>query len=1151
MNKPQCLSAACLFIVLACYGTLFSQSSTGTISGTVTDENKAVIPGAAVTAKNTATGFARSTTTNSAGIYRLIDIPTGTYEVIIEAPNFWKYIQSGITLDASQNAKVDTILKAGNIQEVVTVNENVSALNTTTAEVATRFDERRLSELPIASNRSVFNILFSVPGVSQLGSGQAAFANGISFSANGGRVRSNSFLLDGQDINDTAITGIKIPLNNPDAIQEVRIVTNQFLPEYGRNSGSVVNIVGKSGTNDFHGSVFWFHNNEYLNACSNLDKRASGATTGFCNENATTDARKLAPRRLENQIGFTIGGPVIFPRFGEGRPYFSSGRDKTFFFTDYQRWSDRQQASGVTLNGSPTQAGRAALQANAGNRPQVQALLRFVPAGTPNGQSRTVSISGGPTFNVELGNLTGSSALRFDSHQGSFRVDHRINENNLIYGRYRYSYASTTGTEQITPPGLATVEDRNGKAAAIVWTSVLSPRISNEARIAWARFDLVREAEDPQSASIPSIEINDLGMTGFNAARNRTAFGLATNLPVVVVNDTYQVTEAVSIFRGKHSFKFGVDLRRTDEKSFFLTAIRGRLLYTTLSNFVNDSAQTAARNLPLRGGDVIRFYRWHEFYGYVQDQWKVLPNLTLSYGVRYEYPGDSFQYLRDLNQRVLAANNNDPALRFEPEPKIDTNNWMPRIGFNWNPQTSDKGVIGFVTGGNRMVIRGGYARTYDAHFIIINQNIANSFPFVATQNTSLTNAFTTLINTTVPNISNPRQLSRTVVSGDFRAAATDQFSLDIQRELSADLILKIGYVRTRGTGLLQTIDGNPRRPCPFGTGPGTCNTTGIDRNTGAPLPPGPPVLFPRVDPTRGQIRLITNSASSTYDALQTSLEKRLSRGVSFGVHYTWSAFLDTASDIFEQVPQDSFDRNADRARSSYDRPHRLSGNIVYELPFFRKQEGFAGKLLGGWQVNSFFNFQTGAPFSPLNGSDPAGALEGFGGNAIRPNVFTNLDVSRISTAQLFIINQQLRAQAIAQAQQIFNALPSGPCIPGFLPGPPLPFTLFSAPRGRITCGAQGRTLVIDFNGVLEGQRVGNAGRNILRADGLRLVDIGIIKNTQIGENVRVQFWTDLFNAFNSRNFGIPSGIVSSPDFLNQSTTDGGSRRIRFGARLSF
>ena len=310
-------------------------------------------------------------------------------------------------------------------------------------------------------------VLLSVAGVSQLAKGQTASAVGISFSANGGRLRSNSFLLDGQDVNDPVLTGMQMPLNNPDAIQEVRIVTNQFLPEYGHNASSVVNFVGKSGTNDLHGSVFWFHNDQFLNACSNLDKSA-----GFCDANASDRSKRNAPRRLENQMGFTIGGPIIFPRFGEGGGHFLNGKNKTFFFTDYQRWSDRQASSGVTLNGAPTATGRAALQTHAGNRSQVQALLRFVPAGAPNGQKRTVTVAGGPTFDVELGDLTGSSAFRFDSGQGSVRIDHRVNDKSFIYGRYRSSKESSAGSAQVTPPGLGAIDDRKAKAAAVVWTRV-------------------------------------------------------------------------------------------------------------------------------------------------------------------------------------------------------------------------------------------------------------------------------------------------------------------------------------------------------------------------------------------------------------------------------------------------------------------------------------------------------------------------------------------------------------------------------------------------------------------------------------------------------------------------------------------------------
>src|SRR5207249_4383903 len=176
----------------------------------------------------------------------------------------------------------------------------------------------------ISPNRSVYNVLLSTPGVIQLANGQAAPATGLSFSANGGRTRSNNFTLDGQDMNDPTFTGAEVALNNPDAIQEVSIITNQFRAEYGHNAASIVNVVGKSGTNNYHGSLFWYHNNEHLNACNNLDKVATGAPTGFCNNDAASDSRKRAPRRNENQIGFTFGGPLTLPVFGDGGDHVRS-----------------------------------------------------------------------------------------------------------------------------------------------------------------------------------------------------------------------------------------------------------------------------------------------------------------------------------------------------------------------------------------------------------------------------------------------------------------------------------------------------------------------------------------------------------------------------------------------------------------------------------------------------------------------------------------------------------------------------------------------------------------------------------------------------------------------------------------------------------
>ncbi|MCA1608563.1 MAG: carboxypeptidase regulatory-like domain-containing protein [Acidobacteria bacterium] len=847
------------FAFLSAFSAALAQTSTGSISGTVYDERQSAVPGATVTVRNADTGFSRSLSSDSEGRFRFVNLPIGAYELSLEAPNFSKYVQTGITLVVNQDAVIDPVLKAGRVEEVVTVTENASVLNTTTAEVATRFDERRLSELPIATNRNVFNVLLSVPGVSQISPNQSGFANGVSFSSNGGRLRSNNFMLDGQDINDPSVSGGQVPLNNPDAIREARIITNQFLAEYGRNSGSIVNFIGKSGTNEYHGSGFVFHNNENLNSCSNLDKAA-----GFCNADSTIEARKKAPRRKEFQYGFTFGGPLTFPWFGDGGdPFIWRGIDKTFIFGDFQRWTDRQLGSGSTINGAPTAAGRAALQANFGSLPQVQALLRFIPA-APAGRT-TITAGGIP---IEVGNITGSSSSAFNSDQGAFRIDHRFNDNHLIYGRYRGSKAESTGGGQVTPPGITNIVATKTYAATIVLNSILSSKISNEARIAWTRFDSSTNAQDPSSETIPSIEINDLGMTGFNALASRTAFGLAVNLPQFRINDTYQITDNMTYVTGDHALKFGVDLRRTDVSSFFLPTTRGRLQYNTLDAFLRDQAQVASINLPLKGGDTLAFYRWKEFYVFGQDEWKIWPNFTLTYGLRYEYPGDSFSNLKDLNERILTANNDNPGFVFTPEPKVDTDNFMPRIGFNWNPRTRSSGILGFLTGGDKTVLRGGYSRTYDANFININLNIFSSFPFVAIQDVpSSQPSFATIQSLvggfpTIPSVAAALLQTRTVVSEDFAAPATDQFSLELQRELSADMVFKIGYVRTRGTGLFQTVDGNPRLPCPFGSGlagTNTCNNLGINPFTGTAVPVR---LADRVDRFRGTIRLRTNSASS-------------------------------------------------------------------------------------------------------------------------------------------------------------------------------------------------------------------------------------------------------------------------------------------------
>lgn len=1086
--------ALALVALTLCAALSAAAQTTGSVSGSVLDEKGAAIPGATVTVRNTATNTSRTTQTDEDGRYRIPNLPVGAYEVTVEAANFAKYVQTGIQLLLSQDAIVDAAMKAGGVQEVVTVSENASVLNTTSAEVGTRFDDRRLSELPLATNRNVYSIALSAPGVSQLQSNQSGFTNGINYSANGGRLRSNNFLIDGQDNNDFGVGGGAVQLNNPDLIQEVRLVTNQFTAEYGRNSSSVFNAITKSGTNEYHGSGFWFHNDNALNACDNLNKRA-----GFCNPSATDPSRRHAPFRVENQTGLTFGGPLHLPRFGEGGPGYVSGRDRTFFFVSLQRWWDRQLGSGIEVKTIPTAAGRATLQSLVGNRPQVQALLEFLPAAqTPIPGAFVNFTLNGATIPVEVGSLSGTSATKLDDWQGSFRVDHRFSQDHILNARYISQDQNISGSGQSTPPGYESSNVSRNQGLNLALNSVLSSRMVNELRGAFLRSGSATVASDLKAEAIPSIQINDLGLQGLNASTTRTAIGLAANLPQNSIRNTYQLQNNLSYMMGNHALKFGGDIRKNELHQLFKPTTRGHLVYETLTAFVNDLAATAQINKDLTGTARVLHLDWHDFFFYAQDEWRMRPNFTLTYGMRYENPGQPIADLVDFNEPVVAAAGGDPRFVVGPIPPRDKNNFQPRIGFNWNPRTRTGGALGFLTGGDKLVLRGGYSRTNDYAFTNIALNIWSSFPFVQAVNvTNLANAFTTFKNQPL----NPALLTRTTVTPDFHSPDYDAFSLEIQREFSRDVVLRVGYVGTKGSGLFESIDANPVL---FRT----------RRSTETPIV--------RQDPTRATVRLRANSGSSIYHSMQTSLEKRLSRGFSAGAHFTWSSFIDTSSEIFNNsaaeiaVAQDPYDRRSERGRSSYDRPLRLSINGVYELPFFREQRGFVGHLLGGWQMNANLALQSGAPFSVLNGSDPTGTISGISGAvgiATRANLVTTAPVSQLSVEELV----RLRAAG----DPLFAVLP---------------------------CVNTGTTAAPITNC----QRVGNSGRNILRADGINNLDFGLLKNVRISESQKFQLRADLFNATNTRDFGTPNSTVTAgANFLNQWGTNGGNRRIIVGARYVF
>ncbi|MBM3761603.1 MAG: TonB-dependent receptor [Acidobacteria bacterium] len=1043
--------------LLALTATFASAQTTSEMLGLVTDASNAIVSETKLTARNIATNLTYTTASNAAGSYRIPLLPPGEYELVAEKAGFGKYVRRPITLRLNQQAELNVTLQVATATEVISVSTEAPLINTTNAEVGFNIDAKRIAELPLAPNRNILNIALQAPGVSQLSSGNSNFAaGGTSFSVNGMRTRSNNFMIDGADSNNASVSGLVQEINNPDVVAEFRLITNQFLPEYSRAAGSVVNIITKGGTNQYHGTAYWSYNGNKLNSRTNLDERTF----------------PRAPWRVENQFGGTFGGKIV--------------KDRTFFFGSLLRWTDRRFASGTAITGAPTAEGRTALQSIAAGRPQVNALLTFLPAAQQaTGQSFTVNADGRQVV-VPVGTLSGAAPNKQDTWQWSGRIDHRLTEKHNLMGRVLYDDRVTI-SGQAVPAGLTSLVPARRQAYNGVLTSTLSATKFNELRVNLQRQANQTTASDLNSQNIPSIEINQLGLAGFNAADSRTAIGLGVNLPQAQVTNTYQIANNFGWIFGSHSLKAGIDLRRVEQFSEFNPTLRGRLQYNNLQDFVDDIAQVQAINQLQPGLRNWQFYRYYDNFFFIQDEWRVKRNLTLTYGLRYEIPGNPFSWLDSENKRIVAANNNNPGYLIDKGPKRDTNNFAPRLGFNYRFGKFG-GPLGGLLGDNKTVLRGGYSRTYDFAFNNILLNIYSAWPFtyVLQRPARSPNAFATIDGirrgNSAPLPANLMNIPRTLVNDTFRSPYAEQFSTQIQRELPGGYAMNVGYIATKGTALFQSVDGNPTIPGSNGT--------------------------QRVDNTRGVLRLRANTGSSIYHSMQTSLEKRFSKGYQFSAHYTWSTFIDDQSEIFNAsvagevaLAQDSFNRRGDRGRSTYDRPHRFSINGIWEVPVGRDEKKPISHVIGGWQLGGFLTFQSGAPFSPLAGNDPGFRLSGIDaliGNALRPNVATSLDISRQKVEQLFAVRSTL------------------------------------------------------YSPLSAANPIGNAGRNVMRADGIANVDLVLNKKIRIpveghSMNLRAEF----YNLANSRDFGIPNATFSSAAFLNQWNTNGGGRRVVLLLRYQF
>jgi hypothetical protein len=1139
-----------------------AQTSRGTVSGTVTDPTGAVISGATVTLTNLGTTVERTTVTNDEGFYRFDAIDPGNYSLKFTASGFGEVVKTNIPVQGGQTAEVNAPLAPGGQQITVDVTAEGTALLQTEAPVrGGNIETKRVTELPYVG-RNPAALALTLPGVSTNRGSQGA----STFSVNGARGRSNNFLIDGTENNDISVAGQGFQITNPDAVQEVSVQTSNFDAEFGRAGGAVINIITKSGTNDFHGTVSFLYDTMSDDAISSLQSR-DPAVIVRDPTNPDIILRKRNLSATEYIAAGTIGGPVILPGY--------EGRNRTFFFGAYQQ--DRARSTSAAALVTPTAAGRATLNAIfGGTSPNLNALLAATAgtvgtanpffiglglAGTVAGSDTACSAAGVPGPGnrgcVEIGTFVRNYSATFYEPQWQTRVDHKISDNDQLSGRMLWDRQYFPLGGQASFPGFDADFEGRFYNFLVTETHVFSPTTTNEMRVGYNRIALgfpITDAEGP-AGTIPAVTIQGSGLSS-NAGNT---FGVPATFPQGRIANNYVIQDTATHIRGDHTFRFGVDFLRQISTQTAPSNQRGSLTYSasttngprsSLANFIEDfggTAGSASRDF----GSGVYFPQMYRIAFFLQDRWKVTEALTLTLGVRYENFGTPFNSLR--TPAFTGLFNTDPATRTGPfsapnSVHHDQNNWSPAFGIAYSPSVTD-GFMSRLVGDKKTVFRAGFQIGYDSFFNNIASNAQASSPnlIVTTTNSTNSNGPRGLANlsSNFPTVAAPlTPLSgQTLINPRLVNPYYLRWSAGFQRSLPYNLILDMSYVGTRGVKLFLQEDYNPLVPTSLRVTPPGTNTSVIG-------------LSGRLDNLQGTRTVRGNGGESMYHAGQVEVRRRFADNFTFTAAYTWSKFLDNGSEVFGNTIASNSPAQAipsilapnglrnEWSYSNFDRPHRASFTYVYEIPYFREQRGVLGHILGGFQIAGVTTFESGVPY----------------------NVFNNVDADQLGGAldrPLYnpAVNNNVRAVPIVATAAINCGAAVGTVV-------------YRNPDNNNACI---NPLDAEYIGILAGTgagigQFGNAPRNSERSPGINNTNLNITKRTRISENKSVEFRVELYNAFNhpqfvqspvnvlSNIFGVVGTGISSTvtgavagRFLNPdtATTDSAVRVIRYQIKFIF
>jgi outer membrane receptor protein involved in Fe transport len=900
------------------------------LAGTVRDASGAILPKANVVIRNLDTGLTRGTTADNTGFWRVPALQPARYAVEVTAPSFGKLVRAAILVEPTVERTVDVTLSPGAVTEVISVTAEAPLIEQTKAQLSHAVSWTDIMALP---TQDLTGLALLLPGSAPNAQGRS----GSGFVINGGRTRSNNFMIDGANNNDQSLSMPRQTLS-PEVLAEVRIITNNFSAEFGRNAASIVKQTTRSGTNELHGIVRWSWLGNGYNSLTTAQQRTFAAqkTLGLTDYDALRKSRGVEVR---NQAVFSAGGPIR--------------KDSTFFFSSYDFDLRRSTASPVAVTISP--AGYQTLEQNKSlfASGTVDFLRSIYPvANDPTSRGALSVAVPGQTLTIPLQqfNRAAQGALPYarNNHRGLMKLDSRLTGRDNLSVRYAVDDDLDPGTPNALAVNQLGTAGRN-QNGTINHVRVASPSLISEARAVYGRRATRFTENFPPQFSISGSGLPTIGNQIY---------------PQFRTDNLYEFTNNWSWIRSRHSLRFGANFLRYQLNSFLAPAFMGVISYPSFADFLYDRDAQFSQY----AGTGLTPARTSEFGAFVGDDWRVASSLTLNLGIRYEYVGAPFGYFSNA--------------------KPDINNFAPRFGFAWSPRKSD-GWLGAITGHGKLAIRGGYAISYDQIFQNILLNNARNYPrgvSVALQN--LTGQRTWDAASRPPTLKpedfegDPKLLPVRLFSPNKRIAQPygQQFSFGIERQFYTSYALRVFYVGTHGVKLVREVEQN------IGFTAKAVNANpSVYAGILLELQPvtnaaGAITQYQR-DPTRGSILVGDGYAQSIYHSLQVTFAKPYRKSFGYTVNYTWSAFINDSDDILggqanRTLPSTPFNLKLDRGRSGYDVPHRLVANYIYEFPLFRDRAGILGHLIADWSISGVTTLANGTPYSILNGNNALGILPG-------------------------------------------------------------------------------------------------------------------------------------------------------------------------------